>query len=95
MSTSLITVVIKRHWAVLILEMGERLSSRPGTGCMWLGIFFRHQTFINPSALVVALMALQLAYVNQKTFRPSFMSELHRIGSHSLTFLYLDVTIEN
>ena len=46
---------------------------------MWNGsdleFFFRHQTFINSSALLLSLLALQLTPVNQNTLRPCFISE--------------------
>ena len=37
--------------------MGDRLSSTPAVGCVYVGISLRHQT---SSALLVPLMALRL-----------------------------------
>ena len=39
--------------------MGDRLSSGPAVGCVWVGISLCPQTFINSSALLVSLMALR------------------------------------
>ena len=39
--------------------MGHRPTSRPGMGCICLGICFGQQTFINSSELLVSLMALK------------------------------------
>ena len=33
--------------------IGDRLSSRPAMGCVWVGICFCRQTFISFSALLV------------------------------------------
>ena len=45
---------------------------RPDMGCIWCWIRFGHQTFINSRALLVSLMPLQLAHVDQNTFQPWF-----------------------
>ena len=48
--------------------MGNCLSSGPAMECVRVGIFLCHQTFINSSALLVSLMAVQLKHIDQKTF---------------------------
>ena len=52
--------------------MGDRLSSKPYGMCLSWNVLCR-QTFINSSALLVSLMAVQLAHVDQKTFRPRYV----------------------
>ena len=52
--------------------MGDHLSSRPAVGYVGVGISLCHQTFINSSALLVSLMAMQLQHVDLKTFRPCY-----------------------
>ena len=47
--------------------MGDLMSSRPAMG---VEISFCHQTFLNSSALLVSLMAVQLAHVDRKIFWP-------------------------
>ena len=65
--------------------MGVRLSSRPGIGCMCLGIAFCCPTFLNTSALLVSLMALQLAHVDRQSFWTCFIlsKDFHKL-QHSV-----------
>ena len=44
--------------------MGDRLSSRPAMGCVCVEISLCRQTFINSSALLMSLVAVQLAHVD-------------------------------
>ena len=46
--------------------MGDCMGSTPAIG--GVGSSFCCQTFINSGALLVSLMAVQLAHVDQKTF---------------------------
>ena len=48
--------------------MGDHLSSGPG-----MGICFCRQTFINSSALLVSMMAVQLTHVEQNSFQPCYL----------------------
>ena len=42
------------------------MSSRPGMGCIWFTICFYLQIFINCSAILMSLMALQFVHVETK-----------------------------
>ena len=75
-STSLITEV-KQQWAKLELGRVTVLSFRPGIGCILLGSWFLSLDFHKfLSALLVSLMALRLAHVDQNTLWPCFLQEL-------------------
>ena len=55
---------------MLVLGWVTNLSSRQAMGWVSVGISLCHQTFINSSALLVSLMAVQLGHVDQKAFWP-------------------------
>ena len=50
---------VKQQWAYVSTWMGDPLSSRQAVGCVFVGIFLRHQTFVNSSELLMSLMALR------------------------------------
>ena len=50
--------------------MGDRLSSGPVSLCVLFRVCLYHQPFINSSALLISLIALQLEHIDQKTFWP-------------------------
>ena len=64
-----ICLFTKWQWATLVLGWVS-ISSIPAMASVCVGISSCHQTFINSSALLVSLMAVQLAYVDRNTFRP-------------------------
>ena len=76
MSTHLIKGV-KQQLVYVSTWMADRLSFRPGMGCIRPGNCFCHQTFINSSAVLVSLMALLLAHFDQNTFRPCSFASHH------------------
>ena len=88
MSICLLTEV-KQQWTTLILGW-VTISCRPAVGCVSVGISLCPQTFVNPSALLVSLMAfcahamgpkhfLALFYKKFQTFQQSGLCDIWHV----------------